>query len=124
DYARMAQYVEVGLFLHVSGKTQNRWNSDQLEFKPTSIRYLSEIREKMCKELAITINLAHLSEELIDTINELVKAHPGTCTLSMKVQDPEEPVEVNLLSRTIRVFPANTLLNALRTMDGVRCKVA
>ncbi|NID09421.1 DNA polymerase III subunit alpha [Fibrivirga algicola] len=124
DYARMAQYVEVGLFLHVSGKTQNRWNSDQLEFKPTNIRYLSEIREKMCKELAITINLAHLSEELINTINELVKAHPGTCTLSMKVQDPEEPVEVNLLSRTIRVFPANTLLNALRTMDGVRCKVA
>lgn len=124
DYARMAQYVEPGLFLHVTGKTQNRWNSDQLEFKPTNIRYLSDIREKMCKELAITINLAFLSEDLIGVINELVKAHPGTCTLSMKVKDPDEPVEVNLLSRQYRVFPDNRLLNALRSMDGVHCKVA
>ena len=124
DYARLAQYVEVGLFLHVTGKTQNRWNSDQLEFKPTNIRYLSEIREKMCKELLITLDLALLSQAMIGQINDLVRASPGTCTLSIRVKDPNEPVEVNLLSRTMRVFPTNTLLNALRTIDGVQYKVA
>jgi DNA polymerase III subunit alpha len=124
DYARMAQYVEPGLFLHITGKTQNRWNSDQLEFKATNIRYLSEIREKLCKELAITINLACLSEELVQTIGELVKAYPGTCSLVLKVKDPDEPVEVTLNSRQFRVFPDNRLLNALKSMDGVYCKVA
>ena len=124
DYARMAQYVEVGLFLHVTGKTQNRWNSDQLEFKPTNIRYLSEIREKLCKELLITLDLACLSDALVMQVNELLKAHPGTCSLSMKVVDPTDGIAINLQSRTLRVSPANTLLNALRAMDGIQCKVA
>ncbi|MCK8490482.1 MULTISPECIES: DNA polymerase III subunit alpha [Spirosoma] len=124
DYVRMGQYIDVGRFLHITGKTQNRWNSDQLEFKATNIRLLNDMREKFCKEIKVSLTLDVLNAQLIAQINELVNAHPGTCTLSLNVVDPTERLEVSLQSRTLKVFPANTFLRALEAMDGVSCKVA
>ena len=124
DYVRMGQYVEVGRFLHITGKTQNRWNSDQLEFKPTNIRLLNDMREKFCKELRVSLTLDALNAQLVAKINDLVNAHPGTCTLSLNVVDHQERIEVSLQSRTLKVSPANSFLRALEAMDGVTCKVA
>ncbi|PRY35513.1 DNA polymerase III alpha subunit [Spirosoma oryzae] len=124
DYVRLGQYVDVGRFLHITGKTQNKWNSDQLEFKPASIRLLNEMREKMCKELRVSLTLDVLNAQLISQINDLMNAHPGTCNLSLNVVDPEERLEISLQSRTLKVSPANTLLNALDSLAGVSYKVA
>ena len=124
DYVRLGQYIEVGRFLHITGKTQNRWNSDNLEFKPATIRLLTEMREKYCKELRVSLTLDVLNAQLVARINELVGAHPGTCTLSLNVVDPAERIEVSLQSRTMKVFPANSFLRALQAMEGVSCKVA
>ena len=124
DYVRMGQYVEVGRFLHVTGKTQNKWNSDQLEFKPTNIRLLTEMREKFCKELRVSLTLDVLNAQLITKINDLVNAHPGTCTLHLHVVDHDERIDISLQSRTLKVAPANALMRALEAMNGVTCKVA
>ena len=124
DYVRMGQYVEVGRFLHVTGKTQNKWNSDQLEFKPTNIRLLTEMREKFCKELRVSLTLDVLNAQLITKINDLVNAHPGTCTLHLHVVDHDERIDISLQSRTLKVAPANSLMRALEAMNGVTCKVA
>lgn len=124
DYVRMGQYIEVGRFLHITGKTQNRWNSENLEFKATNIRLLTEMREKFCKELRVSLTIDSLSAQLVAKINELVNAHPGTCTLSLNVVDPAERIEISLQSRTLKVSPANTFLRALEAMEGVTCKVA
>lgn len=124
DYVRMGQYVEVGRFLHVTGKTQNRWNSDQLEFKPTSIRLLSELRDKLCKEVRVSLPLSSVNAQLISTINSLIVAHPGTCNFLLNVTDPDERIEVSLLSRTVKVAPSNTLIRELERLNGVRCMVA
>ncbi|OIN60886.1 DNA polymerase III subunit alpha [Arsenicibacter rosenii] len=124
DYVKMGQYIEVGRFLHVTGKTQNRWNSDQLEFKPTNIRLLSELRDKMCKEVRVSLSLEAVTAQLISEINALITAHPGNCTLLLNVTDPEERMEVSMLSRTVKVAPNNSLLRGLEALDGVACKVA
>ena len=124
DYVRLGQYIEVGRFLHITGKTQNRWNSDNLEFKPVTIRLLTEMREKFCKELRVSLTIDSLSAQLVSKINDLVNAHPGTCTLSLNVVDHQERIEVSLQSRTLKVHPANAFLRALQAMEGVSCKVA
>ncbi|GAB3775304.1 DNA polymerase III subunit alpha [Spirosoma horti] len=124
DYVRLVQYIEVGRFLHITGKTQNKWGSEQLEFKPTSIRLLNDMREKFCKELRVSLTIDALNAQLVAKINELVNAHPGTCTLSLNVIDHNERIEVSLQSRTLKVSPANTFLRALEAIDGVTCKVA
>ncbi|WP_077919222.1 DNA polymerase III subunit alpha [Spirosoma sp. 209] len=124
DYVRMGQYVDVGRFLHITGKTQNRWNSEQLEFKPVNIRLLTEMRDKMCKEIRVSLMLDSVNAQLVARLNELIGAHPGTCTLSLNVVDPNERIEVSLQSRTLKVSPANSFLRALEAMEGVTCKVA
>ncbi|AQG79400.1 DNA polymerase III subunit alpha [Spirosoma montaniterrae] len=124
DYVRMGQYVETGRFLHITGKTQNKWSSDQLEFKASSIRLLNEMREKMCKEIRVSLTLDALNAQLVARLNELVSAHPGQCTLSLNVVDPQENIQVSLQSRTLKVSPGNTFLRALEAMEGVTCKVA
>ncbi len=53
-----------------------------------------------------------------------MNAHPGTCNLSLNVVDPDERLEISLQSRTLKVSPANTLLNALDSLAGVSYKVA
>ena len=124
DYVRLVQYIEVGRFLHITGKTQNKWGSEQLEFKPTSIRLLNDMREKFCKELRVSLTIDSLNAQLVAKINELVNAHPGTCTLSLNVVDHAERIEVSLQSRTLKVSPANSFLRALEAIEGVTCKVA
>ncbi|QIP16085.1 DNA polymerase III subunit alpha [Spirosoma aureum] len=124
DYVRLVQYIEVGRFLHITGKTQNKWGSEQLEFKPVSIRLLNDMREKFCKELRVSLTIDSLNAQVVAKINELVNAHPGTCTLSLNVVDHAERIEVSLQSRTLKVSPANSLLRSLEAMEGVTCKVA
>ncbi|QMW03807.1 DNA polymerase III subunit alpha [Spirosoma foliorum] len=124
DYVRLVQYIEVGRFLHITGKTQNKWGSEQLEFKPVSIRLLNDMREKFCKELRVSLTLDALNAQVVTKLNELANAHPGTCTLSFNVVDPIERIEISLQARTLKVSPANSFLKALEAIDGVTCKVA
>jgi DNA polymerase-3 subunit alpha len=124
DYVRLGQYIDVGRFLHITGKTQNKWNSDQLEFKAVNIRLLNEMREKMCKEVRVSLTLDALNPQMVAQINDLINAHPGTCTLSLNVVDPDERLEISLQSRTLKVSPANTLLHGLDSLEGVSYKVA
>ena len=124
DYVRMNQYVEVGRFLHVTGKTQNKWSSTDLEFKATNIRLLNELRDKLCKEVKVSLALQSVNAQMIAKINELVVSHPGNCTFVLNVSDPDERIEVSLLSRTVKVNPANTLIRGLEQLEGVACKVA
>ena len=65
DYVRLGQYIEAGRFLQITGKTQNKWNSNDLEFRPSSIRLLTELRDKLCKEVRVSLTLDVLTPQLI-----------------------------------------------------------
>ena len=65
-----------------------------------------------------------LNAQLVSKINDLVNAHPGTCTLHLHVVDHDERIDISLQSRTLKVAPANSLMRALEAMNGVTCKVA
>ncbi len=123
DYVRLGSYIETGRFLHMTGKTQNKWNSEQLEFKPTSIRLLNEVRDKFCKEMRVSLSLDQVTPALIGQIDALLRKHPGTCNLLMTVADPTDGVQVSLLSRTLKVAPANELVRSLERLEGVACKL-
>jgi DNA polymerase III subunit alpha len=123
DYVRLGSYIETGRFLHITGKTQNKWSSEQLEFKPTSIRLLNEVRDKFCKEVRVSLSLEQVTPALIGQIDALLRQHPGSCNLLMTVADPTNGIQVNMLSRTLKVAPANELVRSLERLNGVLCKL-
>ena len=120
DFVKFSNYIQVGHFLYLKGRLQNRWKSeDQFEFKPSQIQLLSQIREKLTKEIRLKIELDMIDETLVRQINEAVANNPGSCSLTLEVIDTIQHTEVKLLSRTRRVAPSNAFFKTLEGMTGL-----
>ncbi len=120
DMVRMKNYLQVGNFLYMKGKVQSRYyNEDQFEFKIANIQLLTEIREKMCKEVKVQCMLDNIDEQFVKLLNDALKVHPGKCTLSLSILDPESRLEVQMLSRTYQVDASNELFDTLKVLEGV-----
>jgi len=121
DYMRFRNYLQVGQFLHIKGKIQNRWKQeDQFEFKILHIQLLTEIREKLCRKIRINLALDFIDEKTVMILNETFGNNPGSCAVNMTVTDPETRIEVEMVSRGFRVAPSNELFKTLNGMDGVK----
>jgi len=121
DFVKFSNYIQVGHFLYLKGRLQNRWKSeDQFEFKPSQIQLLSQIREKLTKEIRLKIELDMIDETLVQQINEAVVKNPGSCSLTLEVVDTSQRTEVKLLSRTRRVAPTNAFFKIIEGLEGVK----
>ncbi|AXE18062.1 DNA polymerase III subunit alpha [Runella rosea] len=124
DFVKFSAYIQTGHFLFVKGKIQNRWKSeDQYEFKISSMQLLSEVREKLTKEIRLQLDLDLLDGVLVAKLNEAVQAHPGNCSLSVSVLDNLTRTEIKLQSRLHRVAPTNAFFKLLESMGGVKFSV-
>ncbi|WP_031527085.1 DNA polymerase III subunit alpha [Dyadobacter crusticola] len=121
DYIRFKNYLQVGQFLYIKGKVQNRWKQeDQFEFKITQIQLLPEIMGKMCKKIKINLSLDQIDAQFIHVLSDTLSHHPGQCAVNMTVVDPDTRLEVEMLSRGYRVAPTNELFKVLRGFHGVQ----
>ncbi|PWJ58873.1 DNA polymerase-3 subunit alpha [Dyadobacter jejuensis] len=121
DYIRFKNYLQVGHFLHIKGRVQNRWKQeDNFEFKVLHIQLLTEIREKLCRKIKVNLPLEFIDERTIQILKETFESNPGSCALNVVVVDQESRMEVELLSRGFRVAPSNELFKTLGLMDGVK----
>jgi DNA polymerase III subunit alpha len=124
DFVKFSAYIQTGHFLFIKGKIQNRWKSeDQFEFKITSMQLLSEVREKLTKEIRLQLDLDLLDGVLVSKLNEAVQAFPGNCALTVSVLDNLTRTEVKLQSRTHRVAPTNEFFKLIESMGGVKFSV-
>nr|MBA3705553.1 DNA polymerase III subunit alpha [Bacteroidota bacterium] len=118
-YVKFKPYMVNGLFLYVKGKIEERFrNSGNFEFKVSNIQLLSELRDKLAKNITIQIPLNSLSEEFINKVTEIINANaavePRNCVLRFKVID-DENVSVELHAKRIRVNPNNDFLELLHS---------
>lgn len=118
DYVKFKQYMVNGLFLFVKGKIQERFrNSGNWEFKVQNIQLLSELREKLARNITINVPLRSLNQEFISAFNGIIaenaKVQPQNCQLRFKVIDSEENIAVELPSKRIKVNPTNEFIEML-----------
>lgn len=124
DYINLGRFVAPDRFLYIKGKVQARWGSqDNWEFKPIHIQLLPEVREKLCKEIYVQLDLEKANNQLVKQINELVKANPGACDLMMTVYDKEEKIDLTMVSRRTKVSVQNEFLEELKSMEGVNYRL-
>lgn len=119
DYVKFKQYMVNGLFLYVRGKIAERFrNSGNWEFKVSSMQLLSELRDKMARNITIHVPLRSLNDEFISQFNTIItenaKTEPRNCTLRFKVVDAEENIAVDLPSKRIKVSPSNEFIAMLK----------
>ncbi|MBC7893564.1 MAG: DNA polymerase III subunit alpha, partial [Sphingobacteriaceae bacterium] len=119
DYVKHGPYIKQDHFLFIRGRMQPSWrNQGQFEFKATQVQLLPEVREKLCKQLSIELNMKLVSRELVNELNNIVAANPGRCDLLVTLKDVDSTVDVTLFSRKVKVAVTNELLGSLEGLVG------
>lgn len=125
DYLKFKPMLEKGWFLYLTGNIQNRWNSEELEFKIQNIEHLSEIREKMTRGLEIKMRLEDVNAIIVDEVERIAEQHPGKSLLKMSLVGVYEERAINLemLSRKYTIEPSDELIKELEGIEELRYRV-
>ena len=125
DYLKFRLHLIDGNFVYVKGKVQPRKWGDQneLEFKVNSIDLLTEIRDKLAKNVCISIDLSDLSEGLIETVATLASENEGTCKLKFIVSDHTDKIQLSLPSRSMKVGLTTEFIDGLDKLEGITYSV-
>lgn len=124
DFDTYRRFMQEGQILLVKGKVQQRQYSDtdQLEYKITSMHLLSEARDKLIKNLQLTIPLHILDEEMVEQLFLLAENNKGNVLLNFVVADYEESVSVQLLSRSHKVRISEQLIEFFNANPEIEFK--
>lgn len=100
DYAKYRGYIDLYSLIFVKGKIQGKfYDPNQLEFKVTHISYLSDVKEKMLKKITLQLPLEYLTQDRLDSLDQLGEMGKGDTKLYFEVYDAAERYLVTLGSR-------------------------
>lgn len=125
DYLKFKPMLEKGWFLYLTGNVQNRWNSEELEFKIQNIEHLSEIREKMTKGLELKMRLEDVNAIIVDEVERIAEKFPGKSLLKMSLVGVYDNRAINLemLSRKFTIDPTDELVKELQGIEELHFRV-
>ena len=120
EYLKNKHLISIGSFVYIKGKVTERYNQPGIwELRPHTIQLLSEIRDKLSKEILLKVKLEDVNDGLVDQLEQLSNDHPGKCPLKVRVSDLDEKISVELLSRKFKVSPENDLIDELEKLKKV-----
>ncbi|MDJ1497989.1 DNA polymerase III subunit alpha [Cytophagaceae bacterium DM2B3-1] len=125
NHVKFANYLQEGGFIFIKGKYEPRFfnSTDQFEFKPQQMQLLSEMRQKLCKGVQLSLDLTTINATVISKLADLAKNYPGDCELRISLSDSREKMQVEGKSRLYRINPSNELIKEIEEMDGVVYKL-
>ena len=122
DYAKFKSFINPGWFLYIKARVQERYKQeDNLELKISSIQLLTELREKLTKQITLTVFVDQLTPDLVDQIftlaEETKQEGEPTCLLKFRLIDVSQKMEITMPSRKLKIFPSNQFMKAIGEMD-------
>ncbi|MBS1557146.1 MAG: DNA polymerase III subunit alpha [Bacteroidetes bacterium] len=124
DYLKYKSFLMPGIFLFIEGNVARRtWGDMNLEYKIRNIDLLNEIGNKRAKGLQLKVLSASINSELISEIEKLCHEYAGTCPLYLKIQDEEESVNLEMLSRKYRVKAVNEVVTKFQKIKDITMEV-
>jgi len=124
DYLKYKSFLMPGLFLFIEGKVARKtWGDMSMEFRIKAIELLNELGVKRTKGLQIKMNSVSISPDLISQIEKLCSEYSGGCPLYLKIQDDQEKINLELLSRKFRVKTINEMVVKFRKIKDVAIEV-
>ena len=96
DYVRCKNYLEKGKNLLINGFFKNRYNSDQYEFKVSTMNLLEMAKQNMTRQVDINIEPASVTKEFVTFVEKNVRANPGKSSLRFNLYEPVENLKITL----------------------------
>ncbi|MDH5608041.1 MAG: DNA polymerase III subunit alpha [Cyclobacteriaceae bacterium] len=125
SYLKFKPFLEPGWFLYIMGSVQNRWKSEELEFRILTMEYLGDIRAKMAKGIELQMRLESINALMVSDIKAMAEKHPGNSVLRLSVLGMFEDRVINLdmLSRKLTVDPNDELIKELKTLEEINYRI-
>ncbi|MEQ8927306.1 MAG: DNA polymerase III subunit alpha, partial [Fulvivirga sp.] len=124
DYVKFKEYMMQGWFLFLQGRVvRQKWGDQRLEMKLHSIELLSELRDKKTKGIIVTMNADEVNSQVIEQIEKVCSQFKGDLSLRMNILDRENNIASELLSRKYTINPSNEMIEEMKKIPEVECKV-
>jgi DNA polymerase-3 subunit alpha len=117
DYLRFKHLLDIGRFVYVVGRVGPRKYGDGLEFKIQSIDLLTELRSKRAKTLLLSVESADITDQLMDSLFNLVMDHSGQCQLKFLVKDHKSKSVVKMPSKTLKVGVDQDFIKEIKALN-------
>ncbi|KAA6327474.1 DNA polymerase III subunit alpha, partial [termite gut metagenome] len=111
-------------FLYINARCQpKQWRPNELEIKVTSINLLSNVKETLIGRITILIPLMTLNAQLITELSTLARKSQGKTELYFKVTDTDEKMQVDFVSRPVKVTVGKELIEYIESYEGVEFRI-
>lgn len=112
NYLNYKKYLEVGYYLFIKGRVDNRWGKeDDFEFKISSIEMLTDVREKYIKNISVELDVERLDDKFINLIYDKIKVNDGNATINFIVNSRKEQMAISMRSSKYKVSLTNEMLH-------------
>lgn len=115
-YQRFKSFIEEGAALYITGNYQQRYNSEELEFKVAEVRLLESVGHELTESITVRIPLGMLNAHLLDQLEKACRDHRGKHLLKVHLCGPENQGGLQLLSRDRKVNADAEFIAALTGM--------
>ncbi|MDR1357107.1 MAG: DNA polymerase III subunit alpha [Tannerellaceae bacterium] len=124
EYVEYGKFFRIGMYLLITARVEShRWKEGEVDLHISSIRLLTEERDKMIGKINITIPIDGLDEPAINELSVLIKNNPGQCLLYFKVTDGEYNLSLDLFSQNIRLSVTRELVEFLEGHECIEFKI-
>ena len=124
DYIAFERFIVQDRMLFLSGSYQqkNRF-VEQMQFKIQSISLLSDVLTERTKEIKLSLDLRHLSNQFLSNLQDVLIRNKGDKKLVIAVYDAEEALQMDFLSRTMQIQIGKPFIDDLVSLEHVRFKL-
>jgi len=124
DYMKFRHLLVDGAFLHLTGRVQPRYNGSELEYKIQNIQLLSEVRDKLAKNISLQVPVTTVSTDFVKDLIERVTKNPGKCHLELNIFDPNDvTLKVRMPSKKYKVQLTNEFIEYLDAVPDLNYKL-
>ena len=129
DYDAFSQKLRKELFLRIRGKVQRKtWKRQnetefQIEVKVNHITDLADIKEDNINEIKLKTPLSSITPEFVKALYNLPKTEKGMAVLRLLVYDKELNMQVQVLSRSVKVALTHELENFIEEYPHVTMQI-
>ncbi len=124
EYLRMKHFLVSGSFLFIRGKVvPKKWSkTHELEFKISSMELLTDVRNKLTKNVTVELNLKTLNEGVLEGLKKIISANKNgeSKPVEFRVLDSSRKLSIRMPSRSSKIDLSNETINHLDTIREVK----
>ena len=98
DYVKYTNYLEKGLIVMIEGAFRQRYDGQSYDFSLNKLHLLDTVKSSLTRQVIIDVEPQFINEEMVNFIDQNVKANPGKTSIKFNVIDSRNKFKVGMYS--------------------------